>query len=97
MVTKEAFMRGMHARLNEANLDIELLIAREDRIDAAAYAEYTHHINTLRHRCNALQRALEKFQACHENGDEAKILQSSVDTAWEILAQTLASAREHFL
>lgn len=97
MVTKEAFVRGMHTRLNEANLEIERLITREDRIDAAAYAEYTHHINVLRHRCNALHCALEKFQACHDSGDEAKILKSSVDTAWEILAQTLASARERFL
>lgn len=94
-ITKEAFIRGMSARLNEVNLEIDALIARENQIGAAGYAEYTRCINAMRQYCGALRTILEKFRGCR-NDEDAETLKSSLKIVWEILAQTLISARERF-
>lgn len=94
MARKEAFIERMLARLDAARLEINTLIAREDQVAAAAYAEYSHHVNEMQQRCEALRAVIKKFQSCRD--EEAETLQSGLETAWEILAQTLESARARF-
>lgn len=94
MAAREAFIREMHIRLDKANHEVDDLVAKEEHVAAAAYAEYTRYIGDCRQRREELLAALEKFRECPD--DSLEDMRLGLETAWELLSQELDSAREKF-
>lgn len=81
MPDKDVYVQKLHAKIDEWNADLDLLIARLDGLEAQ--------------QRGALQKQIEDLQAqCRVLGQKAAALQDSGDSAWEDLKRGMEQARE---
>jgi uncharacterized coiled-coil DUF342 family protein len=94
MVTKDEFVRKMHAKLDQWNAEIDALKAKSDAAEADARAEYHKQIEVLRSKRDAARGKLNELESAGENAWED--LKAGVELAWESVSEAVRSATSRF-
>lgn len=94
MITRDEFVRKMHARLDQWNADIDALKAKADSAEADARAEYHKQLETLRTRRDDARSKLHELEAAGENAWED--LKAGVEMAWDAVSEAVRSATSRF-
>jgi multidrug resistance efflux pump len=94
MSTKDAYVKKMHAKLDEWNADIDKLKAKAGAAQADAKQEYYKQIEQLELKQNEANQKLDDLKTA---GDEAwEDLKAGVDLAWESVSMAVKSAISRF-
>ena len=94
MEDKDAYIKKLHARLDEWSAEIDKLRAKADKAEAQSRIEFQNQIENLQHR---RQEAEKKASEVREAGEGAwEDLKSGVQGAWDAMEQALKSARSRF-
>lgn len=94
MITKDEFVRKMHARLDQWNADIDALKAKADRAEAGARAEYHKQLDALRSKRDDARSKLHELESAGENAWED--LKAGVELAWDSVSEAVRSAASRF-
>jgi uncharacterized coiled-coil DUF342 family protein len=94
MTGKDAYVQKLHAKLDEWNVEIDMLKAKADKAEADSRAEYHKQVEALREK---RKDAESKITEVAEAGDGAlEDLKSGVQGAWDSMEAALKSARSQF-
>jgi hypothetical protein len=94
VVTKDEFVRTMHAKLDQWNAQIDVLSAKADQTEASARTEYHKQLETLRSKRDAARSKLNELESA--GGNAWHDLKAGVELAWESVSEAVRSATSRF-
>ena len=94
MITKDEFVRTMHAKLDQWNAEIDVLSAKADQAEASARAEYHKQLEALRSKRDAARSKLGELESAGESAWQD--LKAGVELAWESVSEAVRSATSRF-
>jgi uncharacterized coiled-coil DUF342 family protein len=94
MMTKDEFVRKMHARLDQWNADIDTLKAKADSAGTEARAEYHKQLDVLRSKRDEARSKLHELESSGESAWED--LKAGVEMAWDSVSEAVRSAMARF-
>ncbi|MCF8129709.1 MAG: hypothetical protein K9N10_14465 [Deltaproteobacteria bacterium] len=94
MSTKDAYVKKLHAKLDEWNAQIDKMKAKADQAEADSRIEYNKRIAELQEKRNETKEKLETLREAGEGAWED--LKSGVQLAVESMEEALASAKSRF-
>lgn len=93
-MTRDEYVRKMHAKLDQWNNEIESLVARKDQIEESARAEFGTRLEDLRSRRDAARKQLDQMQQASESAWQD--MKAGLELAWDAIAQAVESARSRY-
>ena len=98
MITKDEFVRTMHAKLDQWNAEIDTLSAKADQAaqhaEVDARAEYHKQLEALRSKRDAARSKLGELESAGESAWQD--LKAGVELAWESVSEAMRSATSRF-
>lgn len=94
MITKDEFVRKMHAKLDQWNTDIDALKAKADKAEADARVEYHKQLDALRSKRDDARGKLHELESA--GGDAWEDLKAGVEMAWDSVTEAVRSATSRF-
>jgi DNA-binding transcriptional MerR regulator len=91
---REEYVRRMHSRLDVWNNEITELMARRDKMEKSAQAEYETLLHDLRQRRDEMQERLGQVEVASEAAWED--MKAGLELAREAIAQAIDSARTRY-
>lgn len=94
MHKRDEYVRALQLKLEEWNMEIDLLSEKAGRLAADAKNEYQEQIAALQEK---RETARLKIEEIHHAGEGAwEDLKSGVELAWSALSEAIDSARSRF-
>ena len=94
MADKDAYVKKMHAKLDEWNAEIDKLKAKADQAEAESRIEYQNRIEDLRDKRKEAEKKMSQVKEAGEGAWED--LKSGVQNAWDAMDKAVKSARSKF-
>ncbi len=94
MADKDAYVKKMHAKLDEWNAEIDKLKAKADQAEAESRIEYQKQIEDLQDKRREAERKMSQVKKAGEGAWED--LKSGVQDAWDAMDEAVKSARSKF-
>ena len=94
MADKDAYVKKMHAKLDEWNAEIDKLKAKADQAEAESRIEYQNQIEDLQDKRTEAKKKLSQVKEAGEGAWED--LKSGVQDAWDAMDKAVKSARSKF-
>jgi uncharacterized coiled-coil DUF342 family protein len=93
-MSKDDYVRKMHAKLDQWSAEIEGLSARMEQAEAGTRAEYHRQIESLRSKRDDARKRLDALQHSSEGAWED--MRAGVEMAWTAIGEALSSAKSRF-
>lgn len=94
MSNKDEYVRKLQTKLEELNVEIDLLTAKAGKISAEVKNEYGEQIESLKARQVVARQKLEELQ--HAGEGAWADMKSGVELAWTAMGEAIDSARSRF-
>ncbi len=95
MRTRDEYVRTLQLKLEEWNMEIDLLSEKAGKLAADAKNEYQEQIETLQEKQEAARQKIEEINLA--GGESAwEDMKAGVELAWSALAEAMDSARSRF-
>ncbi len=94
MRTRDEYVRTLQLKLEEWNMEIDLLSEKAGKLAADAKNEYQEQIETLQEKQEAARQKIEEINLAGESAWED--MKAGVELAWSALAEAMDSARSRF-
>jgi uncharacterized coiled-coil DUF342 family protein len=94
MINKEAYIKKLHAKIDEWNADIDKLTAKASQVEAESKIEYQKQIGTLKNKRDELEKKVSEISRSGE--DAWQDLKAGIDLAWEAMSEAIKSATSRF-
>jgi uncharacterized coiled-coil DUF342 family protein len=94
MKSRDEYIRTMQAKLEEWNVEIDILSAKADEVTADVKSEYNEQVKSLKAKQATARQKIEELQHAGEGawGD----VKSGLELAWTAMGEALDSARSRF-
>ena len=93
-MTREEFIRRMHSRLDQWNNEIDELVARKDRLQASAHADFEARMKELHERRDEMKGRLSQVEKASESAWQD--MKAGIELAFEAIGQAIDSARSRY-
>lgn len=94
MSNKDEYIRKLQTKLEELNVEINLLTAKAARITTDVKTEYSEQIELLKARQVVARQKLEELQ--HAGEGAWSDMKSGAELAWTAMVEAIDSARSRF-
>ena len=94
MKDKEAYIRKLHAKIDEWNADIDKLTAKASQVEAESRIEYQKQIEAIKSKRDDIEKKAAEIS--HSGGEAIGDLKAGIDLAWEAMNEAIKSAASRF-
>ena len=94
MTKKDAYIKKMHAQLDEWDAKLDLLKAQMANVSADANIKFNEQIENLEEQRGRLMAKLDRLEEAGEDAWED--IRDGIDDAWNSITKTIKKASEHF-
>lgn len=94
MNSREEYIRRMKVKLEEWNIELDLLSDKAEKAAAGARNEFLSQIDALKGKQADTRRKIEELQHAGEGAWED--MKSGVELAWSAMGEAIDSARSRF-
>jgi len=94
MSKRDEYVRTLQLKLEEWNMEIDLLTEKTDKLSANLKNDYQEQIEVLKKKRESASEKIDEIQLAGESAWED--LKSGIELAWDAMSEAIESARSRF-